>query len=270
MRRVTQSGLLLVIGVISSVAAVNGIYLNFVKPSLRLPILAAALVLLLMGAYGVWEDRRHPERDDLDPRLDPERDDLDPRLDPAPAHEADAVHPEGEHPEGEHGHDHARGPRVGWLLVVPFLLLGVAVPPPLGSYSALGDSGLVTTITSTEGLPPLAEGDPVALTLAEFQGRALFDADRSLEGRRVRLVGFASPGLGNDWVLTRMSLNCCAADGFAVKVRVEGAPAVADDEWVQVVGTWRPAPIVAPEAQELPVLDVDDLRRMAVPENPYE
>ncbi len=107
MRRVTQSGLLLVIGVIASVAAVNGIYLNFVKPSLRLPILAAALVLLLMGAYGVWEDRRHPERDDDDPRVDP-----------APTGEVEDVAP-----GGGHGHDHSRGPRVGWLLVVPFLLL---------------------------------------------------------------------------------------------------------------------------------------------------
>ena len=230
---------MLVIGVIASVAAVNGIYLNFVKPWLQLPILVAALVLLLLGAYGVWEDRRHPER-------------------------------EGTEPEDEaHGHDHSRGPRVGWLLVVPFLLLGVVVPPPLGSYSAEQDSGLVT-VTTADGLPPLAEGDPVDLTLAEFQGRALGDPDRSLEGRRVRLVGFASPGRGSEWVLTRMSLNCCAADGFAVKVRVEGAPAVADDDWVEVVGTWRPAPIAALESQELPVLEVEDLSRTQEPENPYE
>ena len=243
MRRVTQSGLLLVIGVIASVAAVNGIYLNFVKPSLRVPILVAALVLLLMGAYGVWEDRRHPERDEVSPRVA----DLD---------------------DG-HGHDHSRGPRVGWLLVVPFLLLGVVVPPPLGAYSAAEDTGLIS-VTTAEGLPPLAEGDPVDLTLAEFQGRALGDPDRSLEGRRVRLVGFASPGRGSEWVLTRMSLNCCAADGFAVKVRVEGAPAVADDEWVEVTGTWRPQPLAAPESRELPVLVVEDLVRVAEPENPYE
>lgn len=245
MRRVTQSGLLLVIGVIASVAAVNGIHLNFVKPSLRLPILAAASVLLLMGAYGVWEDRRHPEREAVG------------------AHDGDGVDDTG------HGHDHSRGPRVGWLLVVPFLLLGVVVPPPLGAYSAAEDSGLVT-VTSAEGLPPLPEGDPVDLTLAEFQGRALGDPDRSLEGRRVRLVGFASPGRGSEWVLTRMSLNCCAADGFAVKVRVEGAPAVADDEWVEVTGTWRPQPLAAPESQELPVLVVEDLARVGEPENPYE
>lgn len=237
---------MLVIGVIASVAAVNGIYLNFVKPWLRAPILVAALVLLLMGAYGVWEDRRHPEREETEETEEA----------------VEAV----EHGDG---HSHTRGPAVGWLLVVPFLLLGVVVPPPLGSYSAEQDSGLVT-VTTADGLPPLAEGDPVELTLAEFQGRALGDPDHSLEGRRVRLVGFASPGRGSEWVLTRMSLNCCAADGFAVKVRVEGAPAVADDDWVEVVGTWRPAPIAAPESQELPVLVVEDLSRTREPENPYE
>ncbi len=249
MRRVTQSGLLLVIGVIASVAAVNGIYLNFVKPALQVPILVASAVLLLLGAYGVWEDRRHPDDDE------PDRHALEPGV----------VLDDG------HGHDHSRGPRVGWLLVVPFLLLGVVVPPPLGSYSAAADSGLVT-VTSAEGLPPLAAGDPVDLTLAEFQGRALYDTTRSLENRRVRLVGFASPGRPGEWVLTRMSLNCCAADGFAVKVAVEDAPPVPDDEWVEVVGTWKPAPLAVPGGvdPELPVLVIEDLSRTAVPENPYE
>lgn len=221
----------MVIGVIAALAAVNGLYLNFVKPSLRLPLLVASAVLLLLGAYGAGRDRGG---------------------------------------RGTDGHGHGgAAPRVGWLLVVPFLLLGVVVPPPLGAYSAAADTGLIT-VSSAEGLGPLPDDDPVNLTLAEFQGRALFDPDRSLEGRTVRLVGFASPGAGGQWVLTRMSLNCCAADGFAVKVRVAGAPAVADDEWVQVTGSWRPAPIAAPESRELPVLDVRDLIRIPMPENPYE
>jgi uncharacterized repeat protein (TIGR03943 family) len=221
----------MVIGVIAALAALNGLYLNFVKPSLRLPLLVASAVLLLLGAHGAVTDRGAG---------------------------------------GADGHDHGGGtPRVGWLLVVPFLLLGVVVPPPLGAYSAAEDTGLVT-VSSAEGLGPLPDDDPVDLTLAEFQGRALFDPDRSLQGRTVRLVGFASPGTGGQWVLTRMSLNCCAADGFAVKVRVAGAPAVADDEWVRVTGTWRPAPIAAPESRELPVLDVRDLIRVPMPENPYE
>ncbi|HSF97313.1 MAG TPA: TIGR03943 family protein [Ornithinibacter sp.] len=247
MKRFTQNGVILVVGVIAALAAVNGVYLNFVKPSLQVPLLVAAGMLLLLGGYGMWTDRRESAQDD--------------------EHLADSHEPG---PDAGHGHDHERGPRVGWLLVVPFLLLGVVAPPPLGAFSAAEDSGLIG-ITTIEGLPPLADGDPLDLTLAEFQGRALADPAQSLTGRRVRLTGFASAGrIPGAWVLTRMSLNCCAADGFAVKVAVDGVPPLADDEWVQVVGTWRPAPLVSLEEQELPVLEVEELTRIEAPENSYE
>lgn len=246
MRRVTQSGLLMVIGVIAALSTVNGVFLNFVKPGLHVPLLVASGVLILLGAYGVWEDRRLPEAQPNTARRSARG-----------------------HRHATHDRHHHRGPRVGWLLVVPFLLLGVAVPPPLGSYSAVSDSGLVGA-GSVEDLGPLPPGDPVPMSLAEFQVRALHDPSRSLEGRRVRLVGFASPGPGSQWVLTRMSLTCCAADGFAVKVRVDGVDDVADDQWVEVLGTWRPAPVATPGSTELPLVEVQWMDRISAPFNPYE
>lgn len=252
MKHLTQSGLLLIIAVISGTATLSSSHLNFVKPGLGVPLLVASTVLLLLGAYGVWEDHRRSRLAGSDPdALTAARGDVDTS------------------PDVDLGHDHAHGPRIGWLLVVPFLLLGVAAPPPLGSYSARADSGLVT-VTTADGLPALAEGDPVDLTLAEFQGRALYDEGRSLENRRVRLVGFASPGPDGQWVLTRMSLNCCAADGFAVKVAVADAPLVEPDQWVEVVGRWRPAPVAKEGSTQLPVLEVERLESIAAPENPYE
>ncbi|MGL5817506.1 MAG: TIGR03943 family putative permease subunit [Phycicoccus sp.] len=240
MRRATQNGVVLVVGVTSATAAVNGLFLNFVKPALRIPLIVAAVLLIGLGLYGFFVEER--------------------RRQAASLAEASA---------DEHGHGHgSHGPRVGWLLVIPFLLLGVVVPPPLGSYAAQQDDGIVTE-ANAEDFGPLPAGDPVELGLGEYSARALSDPS-SLAGRTVRLTGFSSPGDGGRWVLTRMALNCCAADGFAIKVAVQNAPEVGTDDWVEVTGTFDPNAQRVAGADSLPVLVVDDLRPVGTPENPYE
>lgn len=247
----------MVIGVIAATATVNGLFLNFVKPSLRIPLVLASLVLIGMGLYGVFvEDRRAPEA----PLA---------RTEPMQGSQEAA----GEQPgTPEHPHTHQGGPKVGWLLVVPFLLMGIVVPPPLGSYSAQQDTGQLQ-VTTAEGLGPLPSMDgPVSLSLSEFAARALYDPGRTLEGRVVSLTGFASPGTDpGSWVLTRMVLACCAADGYAVKVVVKNAPHVDHDQWVSVTGVWEPtSPTADPSDIELPILLVDHVTPVPTPENPYE
>ncbi|MGL4744130.1 MAG: TIGR03943 family putative permease subunit [Dermatophilaceae bacterium] len=243
MRRVTQSGLVLVVGVIAATATANGLFLNFVKPALRIPLVLAAVLLVGLGLYGFFvEERRRP----------------------AASRSEETVEP-----VGQHGHGHgARGPRVGWLLVIPFLLLGVVVPPPLGSYAAERDSGVVDS-ADAEGLGALPPGDPAELGLGEYSARALY-APASLAGRTVRLTGFSSPGAGGRWVLTRMALNCCAADGFAIKVAVQNVPEVDTDEWVQVTGRFDENAQRVAGGSALPVFVADDVRPIRIPENPYE
>ncbi|MGL5818137.1 MAG: TIGR03943 family putative permease subunit [Phycicoccus sp.] len=241
MRRATQNGVVLVVGVTSATAAVNGLFLNFVKPALRIPLIVAAVLLVGLGLYGfLVEERRR---------------------------QATPLAEEGSDQASEHGHG-SRGPRVGWLLVIPFLLLGVVVPPPLGSYAAQQDDGKVTESNAGE-FGPLPAGDPVEIGLGEYSSRALYDP-ASLTGRSVRLTGFSSPGDGGRWVLTRMALNCCAADGFAIKVAVQNAPEVGTDEWVEVTGTFDANAQRVAGADALPVFVVDDLRPVGTPENPYE
>ncbi|MGL5865622.1 MAG: TIGR03943 family putative permease subunit [Dermatophilaceae bacterium] len=241
MKRATQNGVILVVGVTSATAAINGLFLNFVKPALRIPLIVAAVLLVALGLYGfLVEERRRQAR-------------------PPAAGDAD--------PAGQHGHG-SRGPRVGWLLVIPFLMLGVVVPPPLGSYAAQQDDGIVTE-ANVEDFGPMPAGNPAVLGLGEYSARALSDP-ASLTGRSVRLTGFSSPGDGGRWVLTRMALNCCAADGFAIKVAVQNAPEVGTDEWVEVTGSFDANAQRVAGADSLPVFVVDDLRRVGVPENPYE
>lgn len=252
MKRVTQSGLLMVIGVIALTATLNNLFLNFVKPIQRIPIMVAAALLLAMGLYGIFvEERRRG-------------------LTPLAERETHDEHDHGDDDAG-HGHDHTRGPRIGWMLVLPFLLMSMVVPPPLGAFSAEKDSGELV-VQSADGLEPLRASDtPVEVSLSEYAARALYDPGLSLKDREVSLTGFSSPGPDGSWYLTRMVLACCAADGYAVKVVVKNAPPVAKDTWVTVVGTWEPTDKTPdPTDVELPVLVVTDLREVSAPENPYE
>lgn len=85
------------------------------------------------------------------------------------------------------GHDHSHGPRVGWLLLAPFLLIGFVVPPPLGSFAAARDDGQARPSSDTFDISSdLPEGEVVEMSLTEYQTRALYDESRSLEGRTVR------------------------------------------------------------------------------------
>jgi uncharacterized repeat protein (TIGR03943 family) len=235
-----QAGLLVIIGLIALTAAVNGLYLNFVKPGLRIPLVFAGLVLVALGAYGLlMPTRPRGTFTDRGPQV---------------------------------GHDHGRGPRVGWLLVVPFLILGVVVPPPLGSFSAQQDSGQLRSTAVAEDLAALDSGpEPVPMSLGEYSARALFDEGKSLQGRRVRLTGFVSTvDHGTGWALTRMALSCCAADGYAIKVDVIGGERLPDDTWLEVVGTWQPTPADADPASALAVLRIEEMRTVKTPAQPYE
>jgi uncharacterized repeat protein (TIGR03943 family) len=253
-RRPAQSGILTIVGMTAASAAYSGLFLNFVKPSLRWPLIAAGVVLLVIGAYGIVVGERAA-----------------PPMVPAPSDQG-SDEPVEQRGDDQDGHSHAHGPRVGWLLVLPFLMLGVVVPPPLGAFSAAQDSGIVPTTQSADEFPPMAAGTPVDLSLSEYSVRALYDESKSLQGRTVHLVGFVSPRRGGaGWVLTRMVVSCCAADGYAVKVDVQGGQRFPVNAWVEVEGTWVPSPRTAPGAPEaLPIVRVTRIGLVAKPANPYE
>ena len=251
MNRRTQSGILFIIGVIAITATLNGLFLNFVKPSLKIPLIIAGVLLVVLGAYGVFA----PEPLESSPMDE---------------HAVEAAHRDG---ATAHGHNHQRGPRIGWLLVVPFFILSMVVPPPLGAFSAKQDSGRIrASAQSTDGLPALrmSEG-AVQMSLSEFSARALFDEGKSLEGQQVRLVGFVSPVKGGTgWALSHMALSCCAADGYAIKVDVVGGERLPDDTWIEVVGRWRPTPTDVDPDKALAIIEIASMRQTATPANPYE
>jgi uncharacterized repeat protein (TIGR03943 family) len=285
-----QGALLLAVGGVAVRLGLSGAALNFIRPGYVPLLVVAGGVLLVLGAVTLRDALRDPAHHQVladgelphhhhDDHADANADDhADADAgDHADADQADPGHAEVQAPAPGHGHghghDHSRGPRVAWLLAAPLFAILLVAPPPLGSYAAARQSGVVrTAVASFPDLPP-AEDGAVPLSLGDYAARALYDTERSLDGERVRLVGFASGTAEEGWTLTRFAMSCCAADGTAIDVEVlEGGPLPALDQWVEVVGTWTPRP--GHEVGELtadpPMIVAESVTLVPQPTQPYE
>lgn len=79
--------------------------------------------------------------------------------------------------------------------LLPVLAIFLVAPPPLGVEAAARDTGVIATEPAP--WPDLPPGDPVEIGLDEFAARSYSEQGRTtLQDRRVRLVGFASPTEG--------------------------------------------------------------------------
>ncbi|MFE5581629.1 TIGR03943 family putative permease subunit [Kitasatospora sp. NPDC056531] len=245
----------------------SDVFLQYVKEGLRLPLIGSGFVLVGLGIAGVVRRLTKRRRE---PVMRFGRD-----------AEGNAVwHRPADHDAHGHGHDHDHGPRVAWLLTIPAVLLLCLAPPPLGSFSASRDGA--DAVVEQTGYAPLAASpatgasgatDPwvgvvTPMSLTEFIGRSR-NPERSLEGRKVRLTGFVSPGTQpGEWYLNRLVVSCCAADARRLRVLVHADdPAPATDSWVDLTGTWRPAPD-AP-ATAAPRIDASEQHAVPQPRAPY-
>jgi uncharacterized repeat protein (TIGR03943 family) len=170
------------------------------------------------------------------------------------------------------GHHQHRG-RVGWLLLVPVLVVMLVQPAALGSYAVSGRSAVPGG--GDGGFDPLAAPvrGAVPMSMAEFVTRAVRDPSQSLAGVRVRLVGFVAPNPGGGYRLTRFVIFCCAADAEALQADVRGDRTPrARDQWLELEGTWLPRPAAAEDdpSPPPPALHVDTVRPVAPARPPYE
>lgn len=235
MRRYGPAVLLLLSGAaILRISLLSELYLRYVQPGLRPFLIASGALLVLLGAASGWRTARGGEGG---------------------------------------GEAHSHGPRVAWFLAVPALALLLFPPPALGSYSADREAAEY----AAQGIgtfPDLPAGDPVDLTLGEYTSRAIYDSERSLKGRTVRMTGFVTQDGDGDgggtWYLTRLLVSCCAADAAPYKIEIRGADAPPADTWVTVTGTWSPKGELGSDGAWPPVLDAVSAERVAEPRNPYE
>lgn len=243
-----QGGVLAVLGVVAVRLAVDGGFLAYVKPGMRVPLLAAGVSLIALGLVTIWR---------------------------ASASDGDG---EGDDQDG-HGHAPGHAPPVAWLLLLPVAALVLIAPAPLGAYAAGRQRQATPPGNADLGFAPLPAVVDGArpITIGEFLQRAVWDTKHGLAGERVRLAGFVVPRKGHpdEFQLTRFVISCCAADALAVDVtvqRIDGAVPAAN-EWVSVEGTW-----VEPSGGDydleagppLIAIDADTITPVAEPANPYE
>jgi len=234
----TRSLLLVVLGATAAWLWWSGDVLNYVRPGLAPWVLAGGVVVGLLG--------------------------LLPPLGLLGEQGAD-------HTGGHHQH---RG-RVGWLLLVPVMVVMLVQPAALGSYAVSGRAAVPGG--GDGGFDPLAAPvrGAVPMSMAEFVTRAVRDPGQSLAGVRVRLVGFVAPNQGKEggYRLTRFVIFCCAADAEALQAVVRGDPTPrARDQWLEVEGTWMARPIAAEDdpSPRPPALHVATVRPVAPVRPPYE
>lgn len=209
MSRETQNAITILVGVAALRLGLTDAHLRYVKASLGPWLVVAGVLLVVLGVLGLVD--RAPK--------------------PTDGH--------GEDHDPFDGHEH-HGPSIAWLLTLPVLAIFLVAPAPLGSFAASRNTTrLEAPKAQFPDLPAEVRG-AVPLTLREFNLRTFFDDEKSLEGKTVRLVGFATPHGADETFLTRFILSCCAADGRPIKVALKNLPGARPpaDQWLEIEGTW--------------------------------
>ncbi|WP_052666210.1 TIGR03943 family putative permease subunit [Nitriliruptor alkaliphilus] len=248
MSREVQGAVLTVIGVVMVRLVLSGAHLSFVKSSLGLPLVASAVVLIVLGALSLLRE----QEDEL------------------------ALAGPGDRHDHGHGHDHARAPRIGLLVLVPILTLVLVAPQPLGAAAAdRGGANRVATPSFALGPLPEPVDGAVTLSLGEAVLRALVEPDGPLLGTPVRLVGFvaADHEAPTGYRLSRFAIACCAADASVRQVLLVGTGELPDDTWVEAVAVFEgrvEGPAEGDSGAGVPVLRVIEERIVERPAAPYE
>lgn len=275
MNREAQSVVLLLVGGAVLRISVSDVYLRYVKEGLRPFLIVSGVLLVVIAAATLWRefrgrgaDHAHPHRLDHEETLAVGRESaaphgLYPDDQPAPGEPA-LVDDDG------HGHSHG-GPKVAWLLILPVFAVFLIGPPALGSYAA-GRTGTAQVLEESD-FAPLPNEDPIRMTVLDYATRAIWDEEKSLAERNVRMTGFLTPRPGGGFYLTRIMLSCCAADGRPIKIGLSGElpPGVAADSWVEVIGQYDPrTDRDGANDGVIPYLRATAVKPVPVPSQPYE
>lgn len=253
MNRHAQAIMLLLLGGAMLRAGSTDLYLRYVKAGLHPLLLGAGAVLVVAAIATICYEWRRPRGGAGATQANQTRHE----------HHDDVGH------ANHAGHAH-REPRISWLLLLPLFALMLLAPPPLGSYTAIRAG---TALQPPLALVALPAGEPLQLSVVDYAGRAVYDHGRSLGGRRVTLTGFIAYDQNGKPYLTRMILNCCAADAQPIKIGLSGQvpPVPQPDTWLEVTGTYTNKQTTDPVNNgPIPFIDISQTRPVPPPPDQYE
>lgn len=221
----------LLVGAVLLRLTVTGTYERYVRVGMGPLLIAAALVIILVGLVTLVQAIRQT------PSVD--------------AHDH---------------HEHGEGIGAGWLLLAPIAALLLVAPPTLGSYGV----DRAASVRVREGAPvfdPIrSTSGPIPMTLIEYGQRAFDHDGASFNDATVQLTGFVVDAEAGGFRLARYQIACCAADAIPAVVRVVGTRGDTSgrDQWVTVTGAYRPS------EDEFPELTATSLVEIPAPRDPYE
>jgi uncharacterized repeat protein (TIGR03943 family) len=177
--------------------------------------------------------------------------------------------------QDDHDHDHGGAPVNLLVMLIP-LLVGILIPArPLGS-ATVSTKGLTTSspiISSQSGVSQLVVL-PENRTIVDWV--TIFYSEENVDpylGEQASVVGFVylDERLPNgQFLVSRIILSCCAADGYAVGMIVDwpNAASLDEDAWVRVTGSVEKGHF-ADSSQALPLIRAEMVELVPQPEQPY-
>ncbi len=238
-----RAALMLALGAFVVRLVISGAFGSFVQQRMLIPLVLAAVMLLVFGVIEAWGAYRDASRD-------------------------------------FESTQRSISPTVGWLLATPLLVLIAVAPTSLGAAAAQRSEPLTPTEQAppADGIEPIDDSDgPVEMRVYEFLSRALWDDTGSLTDKQIVLEGIVvnDDGIDDGFRLTRFAVNCCAADGLPLQVGIHGLTEEFDDDtWVRATIVWRPpaggsyGAAGVPEVVEADIVELELIEDP--PDDPYE
>lgn len=246
MSREAQTLVLVLLGGILLHAGATDLYLRYVKAGSQPLLLAAGAVLVIAAIATAWYEWRQQKATQ--------------KTVPEPGEDV-------QHNQQAHSH---REPRICWLLLLPLLGLSLVAPPALGSYTATNTGTALRQVGVPDSLPPTG---PLQLGVLDYARRAVYDHGHSLADRPITLTGFITADRDGAPYLTRMILNCCAADAQPIKVGLSGQlpPVLQPDTWFTLTGTYTARQTADPiNGGPVPFIDISRADPVPAPPDTYE